>query len=67
MTLTPERRAYIDSLPVATLLSRVRFAPVGDPWFQDETGDYWMKRLSEVRSQDNAAYVAASKDMGWGD
>lgn len=65
MDLTPEHKAYIDSCDIYTLLFRVRFAPVGDPWFQGETGAYWVKRLAEVRAQDNNAYVAASKDMGW--
>lgn len=66
MDLTPENKAYIDSCDIHTLLFRVRFAPIGDPWFQGETGDYWMDRLSTVRAQDEDAYIRASKDMGWG-
>lgn len=65
MDLTPENQAYIDALPVYDLLFKVRFTPVGDEWFQGETGDYWMKRLMVVRTKDDAAYVRASKDMGW--
>lgn len=68
MKLTKENKEYIDSLGIAQLLGRWRNAPVGDPWFQDETGDYWGKRMNEVRDQDNAAYVAASKaDMRRGE
>ena len=66
MDLTPQNKTYIDSLGVYNLLHKVRFAPVGDTWFQGETGEYWVKRLSEVRAQDNEAYMRASKDMGWG-
>ncbi|MFH1744272.1 MAG: hypothetical protein ABIH23_35165 [bacterium] len=64
MQLTEERKAYIDGLDVNQLLSYWRFAEAGDPWFQDETGEYWGKRLAEKRGQDNAAYVRASKNIG---
>lgn len=65
MKLTPENKAVIDGKTVMQLLGGVRFAPIGDPWFQDETGDYWLKRLAELRSQDNGAYVSESKNLGW--
>lgn len=65
MDLTPELKAEIDSHDVYTLLRCVRFAPIGDQMFQGESGEYWMKRLAEVRRQDNEAYVRASKQMGW--
>ena len=65
MILTPELKAEIDSHDVYTLLYRVRFAPMGAEIFQGESGEYWMKRLAEVRAQDPAAYTAASKRMGW--
>ena len=48
MKLTPDK-AYIDSLSYEQLLSKWRFAPIGDPWFQGETGDYWGKRMKELR------------------
>lgn len=65
MKLTPERKAKIDAKIVQELLIGVRFAPIGDPWFQDETGYYWLKRLAELHSADPAAYVNASKTIGW--
>jgi hypothetical protein len=40
MKLTEDRKSYIDSLGHHTLLLRWRFAPVGDPGFEGETGDY---------------------------
>ncbi len=65
MTLTSERKAHIDSLSYETLLSRWRFTPSGDPWFQDETGKYWGERMAELRNLDHAGAVAASKSLGW--
>ena len=66
MKLTDERKAHIDGLSVYSLLHKNRFAPAGDPWFEGETGEYWLKRLAEKRDEDNGAYVSASKTMGWG-
>jgi hypothetical protein len=37
---------------------------VGDPWFQDVTGEYWSKRMKELREQ-GADHVSASKNIGW--
>jgi hypothetical protein len=65
MDLTPKNKTYIDSLPYNALLSRWRFAPVGDSMFQGETGDYWGKRLAELRDKDPDGHVRASKNIGW--
>lgn len=65
MKLTPENKAIIDGKNIEQLLQKVRFAPIGDPWFQDETGDYWLKRMAELRDANPGAYVAASKNIGW--
>lgn len=67
MDLTPERKQHIDGLSYDQLLSRWRFAPVGDKWFQGETGDYWGKRMAELRAQPggDGRHVAASKSLGW--
>ncbi len=67
MKLTEQNKAHIDGLSYESLLDHWRFAPVGDPWFQDETGTYWAERMKELRSKpggDNA-HVAASKSIGW--
>lgn len=64
MNLTPENKKRIDSMNYETLLSGWRFAPVGSPWFQGETGDYWGKRMRELREQ-GADHVGASKKIGW--
>ncbi len=64
MKLTVENKAYIDKLSYTALLRQWRFAPAGDPWFQGETGDYWSKRMGELRSE-GADHVGASKEIGW--
>ena len=65
MDLTPELKIYIDQMNVYQLLYKVRFATIGDPLMTGKVGEYWLKRLAEVRDQDNGAYVSASKQMGW--
>lgn len=45
MELTEQNKAHIDSLSYEKLLSHWRFASVGDPWFQGETGKYWGERM----------------------
>lgn len=64
MKLTDPNKNYIDGLSYYGLLSHWRFAPVGDPWFQGETGYYWSKRMEELRDK-GANHVQDSKDLGW--
>ncbi len=67
MNLTEENKKYIDSLSYQELLGHWRFALAGDPWFRGETGDYWRKRMSELRSRPggHSEHVRASKAIGW--
>jgi len=66
MDLTRENKEHIDGLSYEQLLSKWRFAPVGDQWFQGETGDYWGNRMKELRNSDgNDRHVQASKNIGW--
>lgn len=66
MKLTPENKAHIDGLSMEQLLSHWRFAPLGDVWFQDETGKYWGERMVELRKQSQSGeWTAASKSIGW--
>ncbi len=46
--MTPEQKQEIDSMTQEDLCRRWRFAPVGDPLFQGDTGDYFSKRLKEM-------------------
>lgn len=54
----------IDSMSYEQLLSMWRFAGVGDPMFQGETGDYFAARMKELRDK-GADHVGASKNIGW--
>lgn len=65
MDLTPENRASIDARSYAQLLTRWRLAPVGDPWFAGETGEYWSRRMAELRAQ-GADHARIPKAIGWG-
>ena len=65
MELTKENKEHIDGMSYESLLRGVRFHPVGSPWFQGETGEYWGKRMNELRKTSD--HVAASKRIGWGD
>jgi hypothetical protein len=66
MDLTPENKKHIDLLSYAQLLSHWRNAPVGDEWFQGETGTYWHERMANLKNADPEAAVRASKNIGWG-
>lgn len=62
MDLTEENKSEIDSLSYESLLSKVRYAPIGDPWFQGETGKYWGERMKELREK-GADHTGASKSV----
>ena len=64
MELTAENKKHIDSLSYEDLLSKWRFASIGDKWMQDETGAYWAERMSLKRVQ-HPDPVGVSKRLGW--
>ncbi len=64
MDLTPENKKIIDAKSYEQLLGRWRNAPIGDPWFQGETGKYWGERMAKLRNE-GADHVGASKRIGW--
>ena len=66
MELTPENKEFIDKLSYENLLSEWRFAPSGNPWFEGETGEYWGKRMRELKEKLPDGGVGASKRIGWG-
>lgn len=64
MKLTHDLKTEIDKKSMVELLERVRNAPIGDSMFQGESGDYWLKRLSELRvTKGPAVWTAASKSI----
>lgn len=62
--MTPDQKRWIDSASYEQLLEKWRFAPVGDPMFQGDTGDYYSDVMSQKRS--SCDHVQASKNIGWG-
>lgn len=60
------QKEWIDNASYEQLLSRWRFAPVGDPMFQGETGKYYEEIMSIKRKKiGDAAHTRASKNIGW--
>jgi hypothetical protein len=62
--MTNEQKNWIDNASYKELFRRQRFAPIGDPLFQGECGDYLLKRIMEIRP-DRAECVRISKEIGW--
>jgi len=56
-------KQWIDNATYEELLSKWRFAGIGDSMFQGETGKYYSKIMFEKRQQ--ADHVQASKNIGW--
>lgn len=64
--MTPEIKAWIDNATYESLLRRWRFAPVGDPVFQGDVGQYYTKAMKRKRDElDPDDQVAVSKFVGW--
>ena len=63
--MTKEQKEWIDTASYEALLSKWRFAPVGDPMFTGESGDYYGKVLGAKRDEDLDRHVATSKMLGW--
>ena len=55
---------WIDNASYEQLLSKWRFASIGDPMFQGQTGEYYSKVMFEKKKQSD--HVQASKNIGWG-
>jgi hypothetical protein len=67
MKLTPEHRTHIDGKTYEQLLRGWRFSSQDAPWMQGETGDYWAKRMKELKELPGGEeeHVRASKAVGW--
>lgn len=64
--MTQEQKDWIDNASYEQLLSKWRYAPVGDPMFQEETGDYYADVMKKKKEEiGHEAHVAASKRIGW--
>lgn len=59
-------KEQIDMMDYESMLSLWRFAPVGHPMFQGDTGDYYSKIMREKATKlSDWERVAASKSVGW--
>jgi len=62
-----EHKEFIDNASYEELLKNWRFCPSGDPLFQGETGDYYMKVMNEKKNNLSPdEQVTVSKNIGWG-
>lgn len=51
--MTPEQKSWIDNASYDQLLEKWRFAPVGDPFFQGDTGEYYSDVMRQKRANSN--------------
>lgn len=66
MNLTEELKKKIDAMSYREMLSKRRFAPIGAPIFQGESGDYFSKAMREKGEKLEAGeHSRISKDIGW--
>jgi zona occludens toxin (predicted ATPase) len=66
MNYTEKMKEIIDKMDYETMLGKWRYAPVGDPMFTGEVGDYFTKRMREFQDQKtDVEKVTASKNVGW--
>lgn len=63
--MTPEQKKWIDESSYTALLQKWRHAPLGDPLFQGETGEYYSKVMFEKKKEEPDGGVGASKTVGW--
>jgi len=59
--LTEIEKARIDAMSREELAIKLRFAPIGDKFWQGEHGDYAMRRFRELGSMS----PEISKKIGW--
>lgn len=61
-----QMKQWIDKSGYVELLAKWRFAPVGDPFFQGEVGEYYTQVMKRKRNElSPAEHTAASKQIGW--
>jgi len=63
--MTTKQKSWIDNATLTELLRKWRPTPSGCEMFQGETGEYYSNRMFGLRDADPAAWVAASKEVGW--
>lgn len=49
LKLDEKTKNFINSLTYEELLEQYKIAPKTDPWFQGEIGNYWKKRIKQLK------------------
>jgi hypothetical protein len=67
MELTEELKKQIDKMSYVTLLAHLKFSPKSHALFQDESGQYFTKRINELRNAPGGyeLHLVASKSLGF--
>ena len=66
MKLTEEMKAKIDIMSLREMLAKQRFASIGDPLFQGDIGEYFLKVMREKKSAiSNDEWSNISRSVGW--
>lgn len=64
--MTPEQKEWIDNASYEELFRVMRFAPIGDPMMQGESGDYFISKFNKRRSEvGHEEHTRISKKLGW--
>lgn len=63
--MTKEQKEWIDNSDYHALLEKWRYAPMGDPMFQDACGEYYRQTMIKRREAVGNDHVRISKDIGW--
>lgn len=65
MILTDSVKQQIDSMDYYSMLYRWRFADLGDPMFEGDSGSYFKDRMIALRDANSIEASAISKAVGW--
>lgn len=64
--MTQETKRQIDEMKYEDMLCLWRFAPIGHPMFQGETGNYFSESMKLKRSNiSDMEHTEISKRIGW--
>lgn len=66
MRTEQEMLAWVEKATYEQLLSHWRFAPIGDPMFQNvKVSNRYKERMEELRLANQSEAVFVSKSIGW--
>ena len=64
--MTTEQKKYIDDASYGLLVAHYKWGYVGDPIFQDEAGEHFLRSLEEKRKRHTQAEIMRiSKAVDW--